>query len=58
MLIAVDLDGIVAYLTLPIIRVVNRVWVEALKLLWWKQNEPLVASDLGEDVLLFIVVTG
>jgi len=43
-------------LCLPIMRMMNGVRIEALKLFRWKQNDSLVAVDLCIEVLLFVVV--
>lgn len=45
------------HLTLSVMRMENRVWVEAFKLGRFKQQETFEALDLSEEVLLFIIVS-
>ena len=43
-------------LRLSVVRMMNRMWIEALKLFRRKQNNSLVAGDLCIEVLLLVVV--
>lgn len=43
-------------LTLAIVRVRDRIWVQVRKLVRCKQHETLAAPDLGEEIFLFVVV--
>jgi len=43
-------------LRLSVVRMMNRMWIEALELFWRKQNNSLVARDLCIEVLLLVVV--
>jgi len=37
--------------------VVYRMWIQTFKLLWRKENAPLVPSYFRKEVLLFIIMT-
>lgn len=59
-----DLKGVLyppqitqAHLALSVTGMMNRIWVEALKLIRREQNASLVAFYLCKEVLLFIIVS-
>jgi hypothetical protein len=45
-------------LTLSIMWVVHRMWIQTLELLWREEDASFVASHLCKEVLLLIIVTG
>lgn len=49
-------EGQSSHLALPVMWVPNWVWVEALVVLRWEQQEPLVTPQLGKQILLLVVV--
>ena len=61
---ALDLKGVLhppqttrAHLALSVTWMMNRIWVEALKLIRREQNASLVAFYLSKEVLLLIIVS-
>lgn len=51
-----DFYIVVAYLALSVTGVVHRIWIETLKLVWRKEDAPLMAFNLCKEVLLLVVM--